>query len=81
MCRRDLCGFGGVKLCCVWERFLGLWGVSLCFLWDSLVWVCASVFVLCVLMFEWIFGASLCYVCVKFWRGFGVVGENLLCVA
>ena len=30
---RELCGFGGVGLCCVW---------------DSLVWFWGSVFVLCV---------------------------------
>jgi len=58
-----LCGFGGVSLCCVWEKFVlvsgseyvlcvrlfvpGLGEFVLC-VCESLVWVLESEFVLCV---------------------------------
>ena len=63
-CGTVSCGFVGVSLCCVWERFVSVWrseyvlcveqcvagfgGVNLCCVCESLVWVLGSEFVMCV---------------------------------
>jgi len=39
---------GGVNVCCVWQRLGGFGGVSLCCVWDRLVRCWGSEFVLCV---------------------------------
>ena len=48
VCGTELCGFGGVSLCCVWDSFSGFGVVSVCCVSDSLVWVCGNEYVLCV---------------------------------
>jgi len=48
VCGPDLCGFGEVILCCVWECNCGFGGVSVCSVCYIFLWDCGSVCVLCV---------------------------------
>jgi len=42
----DSYGFGGVRLCCVWESLCGFGGLSVCCVNESSLWVWRSVCVL-----------------------------------
>ena len=58
MCGIDWCGFGGVIVCCVWERLRRVW---------------LSEFVLCVGEFSAFWGSEVFSVCGREWCWFGGV--------